>query len=105
MTIGLEIAYRISLSVKFIKQILPTYLGGSAFVHHLSCLLYIYKDGYVILEYGGIMEKMKNAKIYFYYWNQDGLRFSLIDFYDYQNIVHNSKEGSLIINDLDLMTF
>ena len=47
---------------------LPAYLGGGTFCHHLSCLLKIGFNEYIILEYGGYFGGEPNYKNYIHYW-------------------------------------
>ena len=86
------------------KLALPTYLGGGTFCHHLSCLLKIRGGGLfgteekIILEYGGYFGDEPDYKNYVHYWQEDGLRFSLMTGVDYSKKIRQAGEGSEILS-------
>lgn len=109
INIGIEpllepIAHAISDSIplRILKGGLPAHLGGSTFFHHLSCLLEL-EDCYVLLEYGGYFGTEKKFKNYVHYWNEDGLRFSIMDGEDYENTIFKNKYGAKLIYNPELI--
>ena len=99
--IGPKTAHKI-VNNKVVSRIrnfcLPAYLGGGTFCHHLSCLLRIEVNEYIILEYGGYYGGEPNYKNYIHYWNQDGLRFSKMTYDDYEEKLKNSGSNYSILN-------
>lgn len=73
------------------RALIPCYLGGCTFNHHASSLL-ITDKGYIILEYGGYYGQDENyeEKIYYYYDNEGGVRFSHITYNKYKQLVTNN---------------
>jgi hypothetical protein len=90
------------IPLRILKGGLPSHLGGSTFLHHLSCLLEL-EDCYVILEYGGYFGTEKKFKNYVHYWNEDGLRFSIMDGEDYEYEIFKKKYGAKLIYNPELI--
>ena len=86
------------------KFALPTYFGGGTFCHHLSCLLKIRERGlfgteeHIILEYGGYFGDEPDYKNYVHYWQEDGLRFSIMTKMDYNRKITEAGEGNEIVD-------
>ena len=99
--IGLRAGHIISFSTKYIRSFLPSHLGGGTFTHHTSCWLRLdcYKE--IILEYGGYTGGDSTYKNYIHYAEEDGLRFSIMDYYDYLHIIKDGKIGSEHLSFLD----
>ena len=98
---GVKAAHSITNSflVKAVRQEIPTYLGGGTFFYHLSCLIFLSWET-IILEYGayyGDEVGYKNYIHYVYYELEGGLRFSIMDKYDYLFKVNNDKKGALML--------
>ena len=111
--IGREFGHKISYYANYIgKALLPTYLGGSTIVHHLSCLITL-KDceEKVILEYGAYFGGEPGYKNYIHYFydpdpnktkKEGGLRFSKMSEDDYRRKIENGKKGAKIIHFLTI---
>ena len=85
------------------KLALPAYFGGGTFSHHLSCLLKIRgglfeNEEYIILEYGGYFGDEPDYKNYVHYWQEDGLRFSIMTKMDYNRKITEAGEGNEIVD-------
>ena len=99
--IGLKGGHILSFSTKYIRSFLPTYLGGGTFTHHASCFLELNSSDEVILEYGGYSGGDSSYKDYIHYAEEDGLRFSRMDYSDYLDIIKHDTIGSEILNYLN----
>ncbi len=106
--IGTKIGHAISNNIVMtgIKNLLPTYLGGSTFTFHASCFLGLQYFGIgegVLLEYGGYCggdPSYKNK--YIHYAQEDGMRFIKMEFKEYEKKIHNGLKGSQIIEHLNI---
>lgn len=92
--IGLRAGHIISYSTKYIRSFLPSHLGGGTFTHHASCWLRLDCSEEIILEYGGYTGGDITYKHYIHYAEEDGLRFSIMNYNDYLHTIKNDKIGS-----------
>lgn len=98
--IGEEHFHSISYYSKPIKILLPTYLGGGCFIYHASCFLRLSCGDDIILEYGGYSGGDANYRNYIHYAEEDGMRFSRMNFSDYLNKIKSGTKGSEILSSL-----